>query len=359
MRTAATDNMVLASAPFHDRAGTDAGVVYVFRRREAAWAMEKIYPPAEDSCQYFGTVLTLQNDRLVIGAHLKDADARGAMKLYFYRRQNDKWQQEGELIPYFKGAPYQLHITAVAITDKRLAVGSPQNMVALYYETAPGQWAPDTTLRHKDFKFPDQFGRSVALEGDTCIVGAYAENKLGAVYAFQLRDSTWRRYRIASPDGKLGDAFGGRVAMENGRVYISSPNFDLGAETIKKEYGAFYTFRFNGKKYIYQETIAADQPLPNARLGNLMAVHGGRIGTASFPPTNTQEERRSYIYLFFRTKTGQWEERRFHPPELPTRQMVGSAIALGSHYLVLGHPLAPNAKGKPTGAVWVYTRPWE
>ena len=71
----------------------------------------------------------------------------------------------------------------------------------------------------------DQFGSSVALDGDTLVVGAdWDDDKgsaSGSVYVFVRSGTTWTQQQILiANDGGSGDFFGARAALD-GDVYTS------------------------------------------------------------------------------------------------------------------------------------------
>ena len=80
-------------------------------------------------------------------------------------------------------------------------------------------WSEQQRLTASDPGNDDSFGLSVALDGDTLVVGAHLDDcaagpNCGAAYVFVRSDSTWtQQQKLAAPpeDAEPGDVFGLRV----------------------------------------------------------------------------------------------------------------------------------------------------
>ena len=124
-----------------DDSADEAGAVYVFEQLMGAW-VESAYLKSSNigAGDKFGFSLDLDGDRLVVGAYHEDS-----------------------------GDPADL------------ANDSVTNAGAAYvFERSMGAWGQVAYLKHPDPNNFDEFGFSVALDGDLVVVGAYAEDALGA-----------------------------------------------------------------------------------------------------------------------------------------------------------------------------------
>ncbi len=139
------DTAVVASHDAHkeDVAGADAGAAWVYTRDGADWTQQaKLTPDDWDTRDWFGYSVSLDGDRLIVGADIFDGvgnDARGAA--YIFTRDGQEWDQLVKLTAD-DGDPY------------------------------------------------DKFGYDVALDGDTAFVCAVDERggsaaRTGATYLFQ------------------------------------------------------------------------------------------------------------------------------------------------------------------------------
>ena len=89
----------------------------------------------------------------------------------------------------------------------------------------------------------DWFGISVAVEGDTAVIGAYGDDDHGAdsgsAYVF-TRDpnGVWRETaKLTNPDGAEGDNFGISVAVDQNAAVTGAPGDDYNS---RADTGSFY-----------------------------------------------------------------------------------------------------------------------
>ena len=88
----------------------------------------------------------------------------------------------------------------------------------------------------------DEFGYSVAIDGDTLVVGAYAKDSdTGSVYVFRTSDggATYGQVaKLTASDGASGDKFGVSVAIDGATVVV----------------GAYYKNSYRGAAYVFRTT---------------------------------------------------------------------------------------------------------
>ena len=101
----------------------------------------------------------------------------------------------------------------------------------------------------------DHFGSAVAIDGDTMVVGADRDDdksaNSGSAYVFVRSGSTWtQQQKLTASDGYLDDNFGNSVA-------ISGDTIVVGAERQGyNELGAAYVFVRSGTTWTQQQKLA-------------------------------------------------------------------------------------------------------
>jgi hypothetical protein len=175
------------------------GAVYVFVREGTTWRQQaRLTVPGSDDYTRFGASVAISGDTLVIGAESEQrAGGRaGADEIlmagaaYVFVRDGGKWSQQARLEA--SNADYKTHFGgSVAISGDTLIVGaigdnsaaggvngdqadhSVVSAGAAYVFMREGpKWSQQAYLKApKPGKF-DEFGGSVAISGDTAVVGA-------------------------------------------------------------------------------------------------------------------------------------------------------------------------------------------
>ena len=128
----------------------------------------------------------------------------------------------------------------------------------------PLVWAEQQRLVASDWAEADQFGSSVALSGDTVLVGAWADDDYGSssgsAYVFVRTGDVWtEQAQMLASDGENGDRFGYAVALDGDTAVV-------GAEWDDDWTGSAYVFR------LYDDDVPATSVLGLGVL--LMAVVG-------------------------------------------------------------------------------------
>ena len=94
---------------------------------------------------------------------------------------------------------------------------------AYVYEFSGSQWIQKQKLVPSDGSAGDKFGRSVAIEGNTIVVGSYYDDNKGSAYVFSRLGGVWiQRQKIVAPDTATGDKFGCSVAIDNNTIVVGA-----------------------------------------------------------------------------------------------------------------------------------------
>ncbi len=249
----------------------------------------------------------------------------------------------------------------------------------------------------------DYFGRSVAVSGDTIVVGAPYESSnatgvdgnednnssssSGAAYVFVRDGDTWTQqaYLKASNTG-ASDYFGSSVAIDGDTVVVGAPYEDSSATGIggsqsdnsATDGGAVYVFVRNGETWSQQAYVKASNAEAGDYFGMSVAVHGDTIVVgAPYEDSSTtgiggnQADNSSSssgaVYVFTRSGTTWSQQAYVKASNTGASDHFGYSVSVYSDSLVVGAPdessSATGIGGNQTdntsgssGAVYVFTR---
>jgi hypothetical protein len=209
----------------------------------------------------------------------------------------------------------------------------------------------------------DHFGSSVAISGDTIVVGAPRSNpanwgivaptKPGIAYVFVRRGDTW------SPEGTLvpsttnrPDLFGVQVAVDKDSALVGAPdesNTGTGA-------GAVYAFARSGGSWSLAQRVQPNMPIAPSAFGFSVAMQGDTF-LAGAPQDATVETAGGSAYVFTRT-SGMWQEtQHLQATEIKEQATFGHAVAIsGNRALVSAAALDLLQRPTPNGEVYLYER---
>ncbi len=124
-----------------------------------------------------------------------------------------------------------------------------------------------------DIQAYGKFGVSVAIDGDTAIVGAPSEGTggtdAGAAYIFKRSGLSWiEQAKILASDKQAGDLFGVSVAIDGDKIIVGAPNEDTGGTDA----GAAYIFKRTGSTWLQYAKINLSGE--NSLSGTSVAIDG-------------------------------------------------------------------------------------
>ena len=274
MSVGISGDTVIVGAFAVDDQGTDSGAAYIFQDDGAGnWAhIDKLLAADGAAGDEFGRSVSISGDTVVIGAWGDDDNGADSGAAYIFQDDGaGDWTQIDRLAPG-DGAAGDYFGTSVSINDDAVIVGAfgdddlgaASGSAYVFEDDGTGYWAEVDKLLANDGVSGDQFGISVAIAGDTAIVGAFTEDALGAdsgsAYVFQDTGTTWQQnIKLTSSDGAAGDYFAASVSISDAVAILGVVGDDDGGS-------------FSGSAYMF--TQARMVPLPGAALMGLALLTG-------------------------------------------------------------------------------------
>ena len=227
---------VVVGARLTDELGPDSGSAYVFVRSGTTWTQQQKLTASDGaSDDRFGYSVAVDADTAVVGAPLTDDLGSNSGSAYVFLRSGTTWTQQQKLTAS-DGAESDRFGYSVSLDGDTVAVGATltgdfgsTGTGAVYVFVRSGTtWAEQQKLTASDGVQADGFGDSVALAGDTAVVGASADDDLGgssgSVYVFVRRGTSWReRYKLTASDGGELDEFGLSVSLDGNTALVGAP----------------------------------------------------------------------------------------------------------------------------------------
>ena len=159
--------------------------------------------------------------------------------------------------------------------DDAGAYSASSAMGSAYVLRTTDDWSTHTTtkLTAADAAKGDEFGRSVAIDGDTIVIGAWKDGDTGSAYVFRASDGT-QLAKLTAADGAAGDEFGGSVAISGDTIVIGAEDKD---ETDFGTHGAAYVYRTSdgGATYSLMDKLAGSDD--NGSFGASVAIDGSTV----------------------------------------------------------------------------------
>ena len=257
---------------------SDTGSVYVFRTSDGGATygqVAKLTASDGASGDKFGVSVAIDGATVVVGAYYKNS-YRGAAYVF---RTTDGGATYDEIakLTASDGASYDYFGISVAIDGDTVVIGAYRAGTggAVYVlRTSDGgaTYGEVAKLTASDAAADDKFGVSVAIDGATVVVGAYygSNNWKGSTYVFLTTDggATYGQVaKLTASDAAAGDYFGWSVAIDGDTVVVGAPNGE-----------AAYVFRTTngGATYNQLAKLTADDA-EGDRFGVSVAIDGNTV----------------------------------------------------------------------------------
>jgi hypothetical protein len=240
---------------------TSRGSVYLYGQDAGGldnWGeITKVVANDGQANDVFGISAALSGTTLVVGANHTHSNRGSAYVYYKDQDGEDSWGQVIELAPS-DGQPDDEFGLSVAISGDLILVGAWKHELTpgvaagaayIFQKDSgdPNNWVEVIKLTASDGADGDLFGYSVALQGDTAVVGAWGHEPTlgvatGAAYVFQKDEGgldNWGEVKkLTAWDGVAGDGFGFAVGISGDLAAVGAFFDDLGTA----DQGSVYVF---------------------------------------------------------------------------------------------------------------------
>lgn len=308
--------------------GNNSGAVYVYARAGGGWS-QTAYVKASNArdLSYFGWAVALSGDTLVVGAPGESSSALGvggdstdtaapsSGAVYVFGRTNGVWSQQA-YIKASNTATDALFGAAVALSGDTLVVGAyaeksnakgigPSSTdtsatlagaVYVFTRTA-GVWSQQAYIKASNARAFFGFGSSLALSGDTLVVGASLESSAatgidgdqtstskgsaGAAYVFTRTAGVWSQQAyVKASNTRAAANFGASVAIGADVIVVGASAEDSGGTGVEGDStstgvalaGAAYVFRRVGVTWTQRAYVKSPRTAAAAGFGTSIAV---------------------------------------------------------------------------------------
>ncbi len=288
------DTLVIGAHWMDDGDLSNSGAAYVVKfsydESQDLWDTEGVEltgDPVENA--EFGYAVAISGDVVVVGAHKDSEKGIYSGSVYVFRNNGSTWIREAKL--YADDAQAQEYFgSSVAIDGDTLVVGATkggegdlQTGSVYVFKYNGSDWEEETELFAENLAYNDQFGYSVAIEGDTILVGAPrhddGEADSGAAYVFRRNAGTWLQEDKFTGSGLFEKAyFGTRVALSGNTAVVGAYRNDLDVDgNLLVDAGSAYVFRFNGSKWEEEEKLIPADAVGKEEFGWAVAISGDTV----------------------------------------------------------------------------------
>lgn len=227
---------------------------------------------------------------------------------------------------------------------------------SVYVYTFDGSsWNFQQKLTPTDAQPSDLFGWSVALDGDTALIGGHYSDgnatNSGSAYVFTRSGTTWTQQAELFPnDGQTNDIFGYTVALENDTALIGST--DAGNNT--NDGGRAYVYDRSGSVWSLTQTLAPNDKNNNNDFGRNVALDGDNLVIGALLAEGNATDSGA-AYVFTRSGTTWTQQGKLIANDGATNDQFGIAVDISNDSVFVGAS-ADDDLGVNAGSAYVFIR---
>lgn len=364
---AVSGDTLVATSRFDEHGGIGwAGSAYVLVRSGGAWVEQAKLTASDAAFQdLFGHSVAIDGDTLVVGA--RDDDHAGGLdagSAYVFVRAAGVWSEQAKLTAS-DAADLDRFGMSVAISGDTLIVGAvfddnaggSDAGAAYVFVRSGGAWAEQAKLVAEDGAAIDYFGARVHLSGDTAIIGAPLRDLPGgadggAAYVFVRSGSTWtQQARLIPADLAPDDQLGNAVFVSGDLAILGAPKADRAGAV---DAGAVYTFVRNGGLWSPQSKLLPALAVPGARFGHAFALEGSRLLIGASLTEVSGQALAGSGHVFTHSGGAWTEQATLTAPDADTNDNFGTAVGLSGVTALLGSPHDDGGGVFHAGSVYVF-----
>ncbi len=211
-------------------------------------------------------------------------------------------------------------------------------------------------LTASDGSASERFGISVAVSGDTAVVGApwwgsAIPTEQGAAYVFTRAGGTWtEQAKLIASDGSAGDEFGFWVGVDGNTALVGAPFDDVSTA----DQGSAYVFARTAGTWTEQAHLIASDGAQQDLFGRSVAVSGDTAVVGAQWDDEGLSTNQGSAHVFTRT-AGSWTA---HPKLAPSdgaiAALFGVSVAVSGDTAVIGAGFETVGVNVNQGAAYVF-----
>lgn len=244
----------------------------------------------------FGSCIALDGDTLAVGAWQEDTGGQNSGAVYVFTRNGGTWSEQA-----FLKASAVIEFAefgrAVALDGDTLVVGELNTNQARVFTRSGGIWTERAVLSGAGLA-PYRYGFAVAISGDTIAVSSPYDDEIfgpdylesaGSVYVYTGSGASWTQTaRLTASNPGEEDLFGYDIALDGDTLVVGAPFEDSSSTGVGSaandsgdDNGAAYVFTRSGPNWSQQAYLKPSQSSVTDLFGVSVDVSGDRVAVGA------------------------------------------------------------------------------
>lgn len=344
------------------------GAAYVFTRTGALfgspWVEQQILEASDGvGNDRFGSSISIDGDAIAVGANFADlGPATNAGAAYVFKRSGGNFSEVAKIADPDAGADDRA-ASSVAVAGDLVIVGALFDDVGANQNQGSAQvlclvcndWRFEGEVVPSDGVGFEQFGYTVAIDGDTAVVGAPyatvgANSNQGAAYVFVRKGDIWHeQMKLAAFDAEAGDQFGYSVAISGDTIVVGAYNDSF---ISIQDHGSAYVFVRSGSQWTIQQKLFGTPTVAFGHFGSSVAIDGDTLIVGEKDEQIGSHSGQGSATVFVRNFDSWSQQQKLTASDGAALDHFGISVSLEGDLAVVGG----SGRDSQRGAAWVFSR---
>jgi len=205
----------------------------------------------------------------------------------------------------------------------------------------------------------DLFGHSVALDGNTALVGAYLDDidgnsNQGSVYVFVLNGIDWNlQQKLIASDGAAGNKFGDSISLSGNTALVGASGDDI---DVNSDQGSAYIFVREGTIWSQQAKLITSDGAAEDYFGSSVALDDDTalVGAPGDDIETNVNQGSAYVFIYSETS---WKLQAKLTASGPSEaEGFGYSVSLDDDTALIGSPFNEIPHHGAAGAAYIFVR---
>jgi uncharacterized repeat protein (TIGR01451 family) len=293
----------------------------------------------------FGRSVAIDGDTAVIGVPGRNWYSERTGVVYVFERGGGEWMLQAVLDPPASNEPVAFG-SSVAVSGDTIIIGAASSIVTeggayVFARSGTAAWQLQAALRGSDTRSSDSFGVSVAIDGDTAVVGAVgasagAAYAGGAAYVFARTGASWsQQQKLTLSDPEAYDGFGRAVAVAGDTVLIGAPGRDSAACA---SCGSAHLFVRSAGAWVQAQQLLPTLPQESALFGTAVSISGDKAVVGAPGQDFLSYWDAGTAFVFARTGSSWGQTAILRSPSPATYDNFAAFLSLSETTTAIGSP---------------------
>ncbi len=249
---------------------------------------------------------------------------------------------------------------SVALDGNQAIIGAYGNEGAFgsvyIFEKLGGVWTEVIQLTASDADSPVFFGFSVTISGDQAIVGAYGDDEAtynaGAAYIFEKLEGTWTEVeKLMASDSEEVDFFGYSVSISGDQAVVGA----FGNDDTGDSSGSAYVFEKSGESWTETIKLSASDAAGADLFGVAVSISEDQLIVGAYGNDDGGDNSGS-AYIFEKSG-GTWAEiTKLTAADHAGGDSFGIAVSISGDQVIVGAYMNDDDGGPDCGSAYIFEK---